>query len=433
VDDEMYRLYRKLAGVQDSEDTPTLRRLVFAPLALAGRGLRSCEEMLERSYLGSQALCAPHLQPLTTTEPAGAARVQAIDAAMQAVKAKLSEERSDELLPAAPTTFTPHFAEQSKERRKEAQQLQQELNTSARLQLEEQLRADAKSTRCKALLQANKARGASLAFTTLPQHRHLAMSNAQTVCNERHRIGLSPEPQLPLHCHCGHANGQYSFDSWHGFSCLMEKGGSITARHDDIKYALAHWVTRLGGRVRVEPRNLERQGVANEHGQQRSRPRRGARREGKHAREERREEGRVQRPGKGKVFDLFIWGLGQPIALDVCVRHLLAPTYVEQSASDPDAVLRAAEADKHRDYDGLADSIGAKFFAFAVTTNGGLGEEALQFIRHIIKEGARFKHVWAPKEVVQGIYRTVAIAIARGNADVISTNLSRSRGADWDS
>src|ERR1700691_2394289 len=88
---------------------------------------------------------------------------------------------------------------------------------------------------------------------------------------------------------------------------------------------------------------------------------------------------------------------------------------------------------QNRDYDGLADSIGAKFFAFAVTTNGGLGEEALQFIRHIIKEGARFKHVWAPKEVVHGIYRTVAIAIARGNADVISTNLSRSRGADWDS
>ena len=75
--------------------------------------------------------------------------------------------------------------------------------------------------------------------------------------------------------------------------------------------------------------------------------------------------------------------------------------------------------------------MGATFFAFAVETTGRLGPQALAFIRHLIQEGACYKNVWAPKEVVKGIYRTVAIAIARGNADIVQSNLTRSRLAEW--
>jgi len=56
----------------------------------------------------------------------------------------------------------------------------------------------------------------------------------------------------------------------------------------------------------------------------------------------------------------------------------------------------------------------------------------LAFIKTLIQEAARFKNVWAPKQVVHGIYRTVAVAIARGNAEIIDSNLRRSRIADWD-
>ena len=44
----------------------------------------------------------------------------------------------------------------------------------------------------------------------------------------------------------------------------------------------------------------------------------------------------------------------------------------------------------------------------------------------------RTKNLWAPKEVVQGIYRTVAIAIARGNAEIVGANLRNCRLANWD-
>ena len=64
-------------------------------------------------------------------------------------------------------------------------------------------------------------------------------------------------------------------------------------------------------------------------------------------------------------------------------------------------VERAAEAEKDRVYRGLAEKMGAKFFAFAVETTGRLGPQALAFIRHLIQEGARYKNVWAPKDASQ--------------------------------
>ena len=94
--------------------------------------------------------------------------------------------------------------------------------------------------------------------------------------------------------------------------------------------------------------------------------------------------------------------------------------------------MAEAEANKLETYRAIADEIKAEFFAFAVETTGRLGDRALAFIKTLIQQGARFKNVWAPKEVVQGIYRTVAIAIARGNAEIITSNLRRSRGAAWD-
>ena len=55
----------------------------------------------------------------------------------------------------------------------------------------------------------------------------------------------------------------------------------------------------------------------------------------------------------------------------------------------------------------------------------------MAFIRLIIQEAARYKSVWAPKEVVHGIYRSVAMAVVRGNAKVVQSNLLRSRLAEW--
>ena len=115
--------------------------------------------------------------------------------------------------------------------------------------------------------------------------------------------------------------------------------------------------------------------------------------------------------------------------IDVTVVHPLAPSHVDAYARDEESVLERAEAEKTGTYSGLADNLQAKFFAFAVETTGRMGTQALAFIKQLIKEGARFKNVWAPK---QGIYRTVAIAVARGNAEIIQSNMRHSRLALWE-
>ena len=44
-------------------------------------------------------------------------------------------------------------------------------------------------------------------------------------------------------------------------------------------------------------------------------------------------------------------------------------------------------------------------------------------IKALIKLGQEAKMVFAARDVVQGIYRSVAIAVARGNAHIIERNL----------
>ena len=49
------------------------------------------------------------------------------------------------------------------------------------------------------------------------------------------------------------------------------------------------------------------------------------------------------------------------------------------------------------------------------------------FVKELIALGAKVKNVWAPYEVVHGIYRSIAIAVANGNADILC---SRVHGTD---
>jgi hypothetical protein len=432
LDGELLSFYCRRTGIAEAELTPRMKQQLFSPRRLGGRGLRSCEALLERAYLGSLALAAPHLQQLLPQEPADSGRLRATAGAMQAVTATIPEELAAELLPARPEQLIPHFAEPNKKRRNQARQLQQSLTVAAQLHADEKQAEQLKAgpLKEKALRNVNRAPGASLAFTTMPVRPDLQLTNAEVSINERLHLGLPPERNMPLHCPCNHANGQYAFDPLHGLSCLCEKGRGTTQTHDDVKYVLARWATAVGGRVRIEPRCDGSEGRWRRRGRRRrgggpAPPRALPAADGKAG-----AEGKQQQPGL-KRWDLLITGLGKPIAVDVRVTHSLAPSHVEQSAASPEAVLEAAEAEKAREYRGFADQVGADFYAFAVETTGRLGEQALAFIRRIIQEAARYKSVWAPKTVVHGIYRSVAMAVARGNANVLQQNLLRARLAEW--
>jgi len=67
------------------------------------------------------------------------------------------------------------------------------------------------------------------------------------------------------------------------------------------------------------------------------------------------------------------------------------------------------------------------------SATGGARGPQLAFIKELIAQGARFRNVWAPKEIVNGIYRSVAIAVARGNAEIVASNLRHTGLAAWNS
>src|SRR6185437_12246687 len=155
-----------------------------------------------------------------------------------------------------------------------------------------------------------------------------------------------------------------SADPWHALSCPCELAGTRTELHDEIKYGVAKWATRLGARVEVEPRADGRhpQRQPRKRGRRRGRdpppppaaavPRAGA--EGK-------QELKAVEPGKNR-FDLRIWGFGEPVYVDFVIKHSPAPSHIDDCAED--AVVEA-EAEKARKYRDLAENMGAKFFAFA--------------------------------------------------------------------
>ena len=74
-------------------------------------------------------------------------------------------------------------------------------------------------------------------------------------------------------------------------------------------------------------------------------------------------------------------------------------------------------------YDVLASKAKANFHAMAFTTYGGFGDEALAVIKLVIDQGKKMGLVWQPREVVYRIYRSIAVAIARGNAEIVQANL----------
>jgi hypothetical protein len=112
------------------------------------------------------------------------------------------------------------------------------------------------------------------------------------------------------------------------------------------------------------------------------------------------------------------------------VRRACCPSHIDAGSRGVEKVLEQAEREKHRAYDRLAESMGATFVAFAVESTGGFGAEALKFMKELIALGAKVRNVWAPYDVVNGIYRSVAIAVANGNADIVEANLRACRA--WD-
>jgi len=221
-------------------------------------------------------------------------------------------------------------------------------------------------------------------LSVYPATPSLTLYDAHYALAVRLRLGLPPQDDLPLQCKCGDS---LAVDPNHFLSCKLFRRTIVTTRHDLIVRSLAAFIRTAGGAVYVEPKFY---GSA-------------------------RPVAQIHFPSHTSTFD-------------VSVTHPAAQTFVLQASRSPLAAAKLREAIKKSKYGVQALEEKVTFTPFVLETYGGLGKEAVKFVRKI-------SHLYAdqsPTPVGRSAFaslitRTLSILLQRGNALVQLTGCQSAR------
>jgi hypothetical protein len=118
--------------------------------------------------------------------------------------------------------------------------------------------------------------------------------------------------------------------------------------------------------------------------------------------------------------------------IDVTVVHPAAPSNIRVRAVQLQHTV-AAEKSKIGKYREYAQQHYGKFIPFAVETYGGIGEYALQVVQQITESAMHAainkNCVFDPAQLRRELLLSVAVAIQRGNANIITEGYRRYHAA----
>ncbi len=115
----------------------------------------------------------------------------------------------------------------------------------------------------------------------------------------------------------------------------------------------------------------------------------------------------------------------QRYLVDVTVRNPTCPSNLDKASKKSLAVAAAAEQQKANKYRDIADLQDATFVPFVLESYGGLGDAANKFLNDLIATAKKLQYTWAPQEVVYSVRYSVAVALQRENARILSYGLRR--------
>jgi hypothetical protein len=225
----------------------------------------------------------------------------------------------------------------------------------------------------KARLVSCKVKRSGAWLNVFPATPALTLINSHYALAFRLRLGLPPQDDLPLECKCG---AILASDPDHFLSCKLLRRTIVTTRHDLIVRSLASFIRSAGGAVYVEPKFLG-----------------------------------SLRP------DAKVYFPSHSATVDVSITHPSCPSYALQGSKSPLAVAKLRESIKHNKYDAQALAEGTPFTPFVMETFGGLGKEAVGFIKKISYAYSEL----SPFPVRRGAFaslitRSLSILLQRGNA-----------------
>ena len=185
-----------------------------------------------------------------------------------------------------------------------------------------------------------------------------------------------------------------SEDGWHPLVCMTGSVEPILRRHNAVVGRLAHFARMLNVQPRIEPAGL-------------------------HADDDRRPDIQLDLP------EATLLG-------DVTVSHPLAKSWRKLTASrGVEAVGDAREAEKNGLYADMAEECHMEFCPVVLYTYGGFHASTLTFITRMAKALDPATCLTSAARWKDELLQHIAIAVQRGNADIMVQAERRARGRRW--
>jgi hypothetical protein len=239
-----------------------------------------------------------------------------------------------------------------------------------------------------ARLHALKAAESSLWLQTLPTEARLTLTDAKWQWAAWLRLGV-PVPVIADLCDGCKKSDAYSDYSWHSIACVGLSGRAITIRHNEVLQVIAHFCRLMQVTTLLEPAELC------------------------HAAD--------KRP------DIQVNLPDVTLLADVTISHPSNKTWRKVTAKrSVEAVGDHREAEKDDSYTSLAAANDMVFKAIVLYTYGGFHRSALAFIKQLADALDPLSCLLSRTEWMRALKAHIAIAVQRGNADIMIQDAQRS-------
>jgi len=239
-----------------------------------------------------------------------------------------------------------------------------------------------------ARLHALKVAESALWLQTLPTEARLTLTDAKWQWAAWLRLGM-PVPVIADLCEGCKKSDAYSDYSWHSLACVGLSGRAITIRHNEVLQVIAHFCRLMQVTTLLEPAELC------------------------HATD--------KRP------DIQVNLPDVTLLADVTISHPANKTWRKVTAKrSVEAVGDLREAEKEDSYTSLAAANDMLFKAIVLYTYGGFHRSALAFIKQLADALDPHSCLLSRTEWMRALKAHIAIAVQRGNADIMIQDVQRS-------
>ena len=240
-----------------------------------------------------------------------------------------------------------------------------------------------------ARLNSLRAAESSLWLHTLPTDPGLRLTDVKWQWAARLRLGM-PVPQSDVECAGCRGSGALAADSWHALACVPLSGDAITARHNAVLQVLARFCNLLLVPARIEPAQLS--------------------------------------ADTGKRPDIQIDLPDLTLLSDVTITHPSTKSWRLRAARRGiEAVGDRREATKSATYAAMAAEADMQFIPFVLYSYGGFHSSALKVINLLADALDPACCLLSRSEWKEQLMRHIAIAVQRGNANIMIQASQRSR------